>query len=480
MEKDQNLDTETTNIEQVNELKSHFPKNHTDLWYNVNKIKDISDTVKRKLTVIIGICLFFICVEAIGAYISKSIAIFADVTHLLSDLLGFIVSLISVYLASKKANKKHSFGFVRAEIIGALFSVIFIWIMTVFILYEAIDRFVRVIGGEVIKIDPLVMLVTSFIGLGVNVVMACFLHGTGTNHTHNCGGGHDHKHGHSHGHKHHDHHDHHNHEPKLKIDFKEDHDHVHHENCNHETDHEQDEHKHEHNDLEHNHDHHDHNHDHHEHKHDHHDHNHEDEHLHGKNCNHSHDKNDKNYPLNLSENLLIKEQINKKRKNLNLSVKDAQHSQNVRAAFIHILGDMVQSIGVIIASLIIYFESDWVILDPIISIVFSIIAVGFSIPVTIQIMRLLLDATPDDLDLEQFKRELGNIKYVKEIHDLHVWDMTFGKPNMTAHIICSNYPDYVLKKATLVARKVGIYHSTIQVEISKNLFPINCEHNLHS
>ena len=73
-----------------------------------------------------------------------------------------------------------------------------------------------------------------------------------------------------------------------------------------------------------------------------------------------------------------------------------------------------------------------------------------------------------------------NIRYVKEIHDLHVWNVTFGKPNMTAHIICYKNTEYVLKKATIICRKSGIYHSTIQVEKFSEDFKINCDHNLHT
>jgi zinc transporter 2 len=489
----------TSSYEQFNELKSHFLSDDEKVWFDKQKILDISNNVKRKLLFIIMICLFFIIVEAIGAYISKSIAIFSDVTHLLSDLLGFFVSLFAVYLGNKKASKTHSYGYVRAEIIGALFSVIFIWIMTIFIFIEAIDRLKRIINKETIEIDPLVMIITSFVGLGVNIIMACFLHGTGTGHKCSHGHGHGHDHDHSHGHNHHHGHSHsddthhhgHSHGKKHKHD-KNEHKHKH-DKKEHKKNHKHEDHHHDHEDHDHdNHDHDDHDHDHKDHE----DHDH-DQHkkktssiikkdfkedldtekskINGTKCDEEYDEEN-----HLNENLLIKKKLDDKRKNLNLSIKDAKENHNIKAAFIHILGDMIQSLGVIMASTVIYFKNDWVIIDPLISVVFSIIALSFSIPVTIQIIRLLLDTTPKELDMEKFQKDLSNIKYVREIHDLHVWEMTFGKPNLTAHIICTNYPEYVLKKATIICRKVGIYHSTIQVETSKTFFSINCEHNLHS
>ena len=62
-------------------------------------IKDVSEGVKLKLLTVIGVVCVFIVIEAIGAFISNSIAIFTDVVHLFSDLLGFIFSLVSVVLA---------------------------------------------------------------------------------------------------------------------------------------------------------------------------------------------------------------------------------------------------------------------------------------------------------------------------------------------------------------------------------------------
>lgn len=112
-------------------------------------------------------------------------------------------------------------------------------------------------------------------------------------------------------------------------------------------------------------------------------------------------------------------------------------NQNVKAALAHIIGDLVQSVGVVIAAIIIICIPSWVIVDPLLSIMFIIITVYVTIPVTIDIVQLLMDSTPKNLDIQKFKEKLEKIQYVEEIHDLHVWNMNFGKPNMTCHIICS-------------------------------------------
>lgn len=139
----------------------------------------------------------------------------------------------------------------------------------------------------------------------------------------------------------------------------------------------------------------------------------------------------------------------------------ANENQNIKAALAHIIGDLLQSIGVIIGAIIICFKPTWEIIDPLLSILFTIIAFAVSVPVTIDIFKLLTDQAPEGLDIVKFERDLKNIQYVTEIHDLHVWNMTFGKPNMTCHITCERNSEYVLKRATIICRKVGIYHSTI-------------------
>lgn len=75
-------------------------QSESDVWYKPELYRDMQSGVKSKLIFIVGLCSFFILIELFGAILSNSIAIFTDVVHLLSDLLGFVFSLISVYLAS--------------------------------------------------------------------------------------------------------------------------------------------------------------------------------------------------------------------------------------------------------------------------------------------------------------------------------------------------------------------------------------------
>jgi len=90
------------------------------------------------------VCLIFIIAEVVGGYLASSLAIMSDAAHLLSDVLGFVISLLSIWLAKRKANVSFSYGFHRAEIIGALSSVILIWGLTILICKEAYDRIINI------------------------------------------------------------------------------------------------------------------------------------------------------------------------------------------------------------------------------------------------------------------------------------------------------------------------------------------------
>ena len=96
--------------------------------------------VVRKLCWVSVVCLTFMTAEIIGGYISGSLAIMTDAAHLLSDLLGFIISLAALFIGQRSPTNKLTYGYVRAEIIGALTSVILIWGLTLWLIYEAILR----------------------------------------------------------------------------------------------------------------------------------------------------------------------------------------------------------------------------------------------------------------------------------------------------------------------------------------------------
>jgi len=169
---------------------------------------------------------------------------------------------------------------------------------------------------------------------------------------------------------------------------------------------------------------------------------------------------------------------------------------NVRATIVHILGnyfliifikqikgDILQSIGVIIASILVWIDPvNLKIADPLITFVFAIIVFVVTLRVVKDCIFVLMEGTPAEIDLEEFEDAIKNVAGVAEIHDLHVWSLGIGKTSMSAHIYTNQDTGAILKRVTKVCRRYGIYHSTIQVETTQDKLHqdyIECEHDIH-
>lgn len=145
---------------------------------------------------------------------------------------------------------------------------------------------------------------------------------------------------------------------------------------------------------------------------------------------------------------------------------DKDENLNVRSAFLHVLGDMLGSVGAIAAALLIYFF-DWGVADPIASIAVAVLIIISGWRVTKDSFHILMEGAPEQIDAAQVRAALSRIPYVNDVHDLHIWSVTSGMPMLSCHIAISGdgVHDTVLHEAqTLLHDKFGIDHSTIQVE----------------
>jgi zinc transporter 2 len=154
----------------------------------------------RKLKIVTFVSVFFIVAQCIGGYLANSIAIFTDSAHLASDLIGFGMSMIALRMSMRPASKELTFGWHRAEIIGTMISVIFLFTITIWLLYEAMKRVI-----EPQEVKGFEMMVTAIMGLFFNLIQMKILH-QGDGHYHlggeGCGHSHSHAPNHSHDHKH--------------------------------------------------------------------------------------------------------------------------------------------------------------------------------------------------------------------------------------------------------------------------------------
>jgi cobalt-zinc-cadmium efflux system protein len=146
---------------------------------------------------------------------------------------------------------------------------------------------------------------------------------------------------------------------------------------------------------------------------------------------------------------------------------------NVRSAFLHVLGDMLGSVGAIVAALLMIFFG-WGIADPIASVVVAGLIIVSGCRVTKESLHILMEGAPAQIKLEDVKTSLGKIPDVQEVHDLHIWSITSGMPMLSCHLsITENgVHDQILQEAQNVLHdSFGIEHSTIQVEKNENGCP---------
>lgn len=146
----------------------------------------------------------------------------------------------------------------------------------------------------------------------------------------------------------------------------------------------------------------------------------------------------------------------------------AKDNLNVKGAFLHLLGDMLSSIGVIVAALLVYFFG-LQLADPVISIVISIVILYGAYRIIAQSVYILLEFTPGNVDLMEVKTELKKVNGVIDVHDLHAWTLASGIYALSAHVQVEDQPvsacSCVIRDCErLLKEKFNISHSTLQLE----------------
>uniref|UniRef100_A0A8C3K0S0 Proton-coupled zinc antiporter SLC30A8 n=1 Tax=Calidris pygmaea TaxID=425635 RepID=A0A8C3K0S0_9CHAR len=278
---------------------------------------------RRKLCVASVICIFFMIAEITGEYIAGSLAVITDAAHILVDLTSFLISLFSLWLASKPPTKQLTFGWHRAEILGALMSMIIVWMVTGVLTYLASMRLLH----PDYDIDATVMLITSACAVLANILLSLILHQTGHGHT--------------------------------------------------------------------------------------------------------------------------------------LS------NASLRAAFVHAIGDLFQSISVLISALIIFFKPEYKIADPICTFVFSIFVLATTITILRDILIVLMEGTSKGLAYDAVKARILAVEKVESVHNLHLWSLTMNQTILSAHVATADTADNqkILRDITQALFEHYSFHSvTIQIE----------------
>ncbi|NXX17979.1 ZNT8 protein, partial [Podargus strigoides] len=299
---------------------------------------------RRKLCVASVICIFFMIAEITGEHvfhtggqIAGSLAVITDAAHILVDLTSFLISLFSLWLASKPPTKQLTFGWHRAEILGALMSMAIVWMVTGVLTYLASMRLLH----PDYDIDATAMLITSACAVLANILLSLILHQT--------------SHGHSYG-------------VQAMSTPPE---------------------------------------------------------------------------------------------------KPALSNASLRAAFVHAIGDLFQSISVLISALIIFFKPEYKIADPICTFVFSIFVLATTITILRDILIVLMEGTVKGLAYDTVKARILAVEKVESVHSLQLWSLTMNQTILSAHVATGDTVDSqkILRDITQALFEHYSFHSiTIQIE----------------
>ncbi|MEE9552712.1 MAG: cation diffusion facilitator family transporter [candidate division Zixibacteria bacterium] len=146
----------------------------------------------------------------------------------------------------------------------------------------------------------------------------------------------------------------------------------------------------------------------------------------------------------------------------------AKENINVRAAFLHVLGDMLASVGVVIGGLIMLFTGNYL-ADPIISFFIGIIILFGAFSILKEGANILLEGVPGNIDYTEIKTAMENIDGVSSVHDLHIWTISSSNLVLSAHVSVPDQPTHnsqrILKSVSdFLKDKYRIQHATLQIE----------------
>ena len=144
------------------------------------------------------------------------------------------------------------------------------------------------------------------------------------------------------------------------------------------------------------------------------------------------------------------------------------HDLNVRSAFLHVLGDALASVGVIVAGAIIVLTG-WTLVDPLVSVLIGIIILVGSGRVLRESVHILVEGMPKGLTATQVAEAMQQVPGVSEVHDLHVWTVSPGYTSLSAHVVLADQPlsqtqETMKKLKQALSETFGIEHTTIQFE----------------
>ena len=150
-------------------------------------------------------------------------------------------------------------------------------------------------------------------------------------------------------------------------------------------------------------------------------------------------------------------------------VKDgSDHDLNLRSAFLHLMGDVMSTLGAVIAGVIIYF-TQWNWLDPLVSVLIGGFILWNAWSILRQSIHILLESTPENINMKEMVEKLHTVDGVRSVHDLHVWSINENLRMLSAHVVTD---DISMRESSLIQQDINellahgynIQHATLQIE----------------
>ncbi len=146
----------------------------------------------------------------------------------------------------------------------------------------------------------------------------------------------------------------------------------------------------------------------------------------------------------------------------------SQRDLNLRSAFVHLMGDVLSTVGAVIAGVVILFTG-WNWLDPLVSVLIGALILWNAYQILIEAVHILLESTPRDVAVERMVKDMQEVPGVQSVHDLHVWSINQGLRAASAHVVTDVVTlqagaDIQQRLAQMLQTRYGIGHATLQLE----------------
>jgi cobalt-zinc-cadmium efflux system protein len=134
---------------------------------DIREPRATANSDRRRLLVVLGVTSVYLVTELVGGYLTGSLALLSDAVHMLTDIAALCLGLLTLWISARPASSAKTYGYLRAEILGALLNGLFLWLLVVFIWIEALGRL-----RNPRSVSGLGVMAVAIVGIGVNTFSA--------------------------------------------------------------------------------------------------------------------------------------------------------------------------------------------------------------------------------------------------------------------------------------------------------------------